>query len=66
MAKYIFQETIGDVDVQDGGLAKIVDVENGRYPRLWVQIKSWDEDKLHPELKDIVGKTITITIEIED
>lgn len=53
------------VHKEDSGQALIVDVE-GKHPRLWVQIKSWDEDKLHPELKDIVGKTITVTIEIEE
>lgn len=50
---------------EDGGQALIVDVDD-KHPRLWVQIKSWDEDKQHPELKDIVGKTVTVTIEIEE
>ncbi len=68
MGKYVLESTVVnfDVSVEDGGVAKIVDVENGKYPRLWIQIKSWDEDKQHPELKDIVGKKITVTIEIED
>lgn len=50
---------------EDSGQALIVDVE-GKHPRLWVQIKSWSEDKQHPELEGIVGKTVTVTIEIED
>jgi len=67
MARYIAREIVikEDVRIEDSGQAIIVDVE-GKHPRLWVQIKSWDEEKLHPELKDIVGKTVTVTIKIED
>ncbi len=67
MARYVARETVikEDVRIEDSGQAIIVDVE-GKHPRLWVQIKSWDEDKQHPELKDIVGKKITVTIEIEE
>ncbi len=66
--RYVLHEgeiSAADVSKEDGGQALIVDVE-GKHPRLWVQIKSWNEDKLHPELKDIVGKTVTVTIEIEE
>lgn len=70
--KYVLHEgeiSEHDVSREDGGQALIVDVvtaADDKHPCLWVQIKSWDKNKQHPELKDIVGKTVTVTIEIEE
>lgn len=57
-----------EVDTEDGGQAKIVslcnkpDEENG----MFVQLRSWDEDKKHDEFNKFVGRKVKITIETID
>ncbi len=69
--KHEFEQTIieGDVTVEDSGCAVIVHIDHdlpGRH--LFVKLQSWDDmpNPQHPELKDIVGKKVKITVEIED
>jgi len=58
-----------DVSVEDSGRAVIVHVAGDDMDDscpLFVKLQSWEDGCHHPEMKDIVGKRVTITIEIED
>jgi hypothetical protein len=52
-----------DISTEDGGCAKIgtIYTENGCF---FVRVQSWDEDKIHPEFSELVGKTLKVTIEV--
>lgn len=73
-AKIIYQE-LHDVDAkyfksEDSGCALILDDLGGTEFMgdgfLFVRVQSWDDDKKHPLLNSLAGKTIRITIEVED
>ncbi len=56
-----------EIDTEDSGQAKIFtccqdEEDNGMY----VRICSWDENKIHSELDNFVGRKIKITIETID
>jgi hypothetical protein len=57
----------GDVSIQDGGMARIVEVigspEQGEE---FVRIYSYNEDKDHPLVYALLGRNVRVTIETED
>lgn len=58
-----------DVSIEDSGQAIIVHVvgdDMDDTSPMFVKLQSWSDDGTHPELAGIVGKKVTITIEIED
>ena len=66
MTKLVFEGT-PDFEVDDGGCAQIMEVsnpdgENGDY--VFVRFQSWDDDKVHTQMKPFEGKKLRITIEV--
>ena len=55
---------------EDGGQALILKDFGGTELEgdgsLFVRVQSWDDDKEHPLMNSLVGKTIRITVEVED
>ena len=60
----------GAVESEDGGMALIFDEYNSSESVgdgcLFVRLQSWDENKVHPLMHELFGKTIRITVEVED
>ena len=58
------------VDTEDGGDAMIFGADGeGEILGdgcLFVSLQSWDEERVHPLMNEIIGKKIRITIEVED
>jgi len=61
--KYLFEGSIEKIKAEDSGLANMVDFE-GSNQRLFVVLHSWDEERLHPEMKAMIGKKVRITVEV--
>ncbi len=70
--KYVFEQHVPDIETshydstdfrsEDGGMAKILTTDS--QGNLFVRLQSWDEEKIHPELKSMVGKKVRITVEV--
>jgi len=60
-------EIAGTVETKsdDGGCALIAELFNPDTP-FFVRLHSWDETKEHPEMKQLVGKRVRVTIETEE
>lgn len=57
------------LSTEDGGMAKIyhIDADDGRPNGPFFRFQSWDEEKVHHEFEQFVGRRIRITIEtVED
>lgn len=53
-----------DVETDDGGMAKILEIDLTN--ELFVRIQSWNEEKVHKEFTELINsKKIKITIEYE-
>ena len=69
MAK-VFEETltITELRSEDGDRALIVesDAEVPSDENLFVRIQSWSDERRHPLLQSLAGKTVKITIETVD
>lgn len=57
-----------DVDTEDSGCAKIVDVapDDDQEDGMFVRIQSWSDSTDHPDFDKMIGKRIRVTIEILD
>jgi hypothetical protein len=55
-----------EVDVEDGGRAKIGTLYGPDDSQLFVRIQSWveEEDGVHGVFNDLEGKTLKVTIEV--
>jgi len=54
------------VSVQDGGQAMIAELGTGREEGLFVRLQSWDSRGEHAELASMMGRRISVTIEVMD
>jgi hypothetical protein len=52
--------------VEDGGQAMIVEFGAGSSEGLWVRLQSWDPSKEHAEITSMMGRRISVTIEVMD
>lgn len=50
-----------DVEVEDGGDAKIVGVLDDKDDGMYVQVRSWEDHELFDQM---IGRTIRVTVEI--
>lgn len=74
MSRKIFEMTDEVTDEslksEDGGMALIQESYNGEENMgdecLFVELKSWDDDKDHSLMKSLVGSRIRITVEVVD
>lgn len=65
-----------DVDVEDGGCARIFALSDSRVERFFVCLHSWSEEQFgqplrvragkHPEFDSLVGKKVRVTVEVVD
>lgn len=59
-----------DLKSEDGGMALILNNLGGIEVHgdgcLFVRLQSWDDDKNHSLMNSLAGKTVRITIEVED
>lgn len=63
---YAIFEGIVDPESDDGGAALIAEFsrEGDEDTSIFVRLQSWDENKLHPEMRPLIGQRIRITIEV--
>lgn len=64
--KKTFEGMATDVDVEDGGCAKIVylDESEGSEEGMFICLKSWTENGIHTDLDKFIGKKIRVTVEV--
>jgi len=66
----IFEQKIKerDVEVEDGGSAKIVCVDGAMQEDngMFVKLQSWDEELKHTDFNKFVGRKVRITVETID
>ncbi len=53
----------GDISIEDGGMAQILEVSNDDSD-VFVRLQSWNDDGKHTELDRLVGKKLKITVEV--
>jgi len=63
MIKFKFTSPVGQPRVEDGGQAKIVQLDDDKEEGLFVRLHSWSKTGQHPELDSLIGKIVRITIE---
>jgi hypothetical protein len=63
-----FETTISrsDVDTEDGGRAKIIQIDGPEDTTLFVRIQSWSDAKEHPDFDALIGKHVRVTIEYDE
>lgn len=68
MKTYTFEKTIdgADVDTEDGGRAKIIQLDGPDNTTLFVRIQSWDDDKAHGDFEAMIGRHVRVTIEYDE
>lgn len=54
------------VDIEDGGRAKILSLDDNSEVGLFVRVQSWDETKEHKDFNQLLGKRVRVTVEILD
>lgn len=66
--KAVFEQTIipADIAIEDGGRAKIIQIDagDGNDNGMFIGLHSWDETLQHKDFNDLIGKKIRVTIEI--
>ena len=64
MMRLVFEQEVtpGDVKVEDGGQAKIVEFNDEDCPA-FVRVQSWAEDGKHHLFDGLVGKRVRVTVE---
>lgn len=66
--KKVFEERVSenDIDTEDGGSSKILEISNDEESGLFIRLHSWDENKKHVDFSQLVNRLIKITIETID
>lgn len=59
-------ERLGDIDVEDGGRARIARVCRAGDDDFWVALHSWSEDRHHVFFDRLIGRRVRVTVEILD
>lgn len=54
------------VSIEDGGQAMIAELTDGREEGLFVRVQSWDPGREHAEMRSMMGRRISVTIEVLD
>jgi hypothetical protein len=65
MTRYVLTG-VADPESDDGGMAEIVEIGTDDDDGMFVRIQSWSEEKSHPIIDHMRGKTIRVTIEVFD
>lgn len=57
-----------DVDTEDGGQAKIIDIVNDSNDEngIFIRLHSWDENREHLDFNKLIGRKVKIKIETLD
>lgn len=53
-----------DVDIEDGGCAKILHLADDGHEGMFVRLQSWSESGDHTDLDQFIGKKIRVTVEV--
>jgi len=51
---------------QDGGQAMIIEMGTGIESQMFVRLQSWDVTREHAEMQTLMGKRISVTVEVLD
>ena len=56
------------IAVEDGGMAKMYQFvpNDDKDEGMFVRLQSWDEYKDHVDFDKLIGKKVTVTVEVED
>lgn len=54
------------VEVQDGGQAQLVEFANPIETGLFVRVQSWDDQREHAEMAQLLNKRVRVTVEVLD
>jgi hypothetical protein len=68
MKTLAFEQTVtpDDVNTEDGGRAKIIQIDGPDDTTLFVRIQSWSDAKEHPDFDALIGKSVRVTIEYDE
>lgn len=68
MKTFTFEQMVTpvDVDTEDGGRAKIIQIDGPDDTTLFVRIQSWSDAKAHPDFDVLVGRNVRVTIEYDE
>lgn len=49
---------------EDGGQAMIIELGSGAESEMFVRLQSWDTLREHPQMQMLIGKRISVTVEV--
>lgn len=58
--------TAADVEIDDGGMARIIQMDDGGDEGIFVRVQSWSERKNHPEIEQLTNARVRVTVETVD
>ncbi len=62
--KPIVIEDLAIVSSDDGGIARIIEVNDGVEDHLFIRIQSWDISREHTAMRPLEHKRLRVTIEV--
>ena len=61
----VFEDTVSYFETEDNGHSKIAEIDDPNQSQLFLRLHSWNRDSnTHPELDDLIGKKVRVTLEV--